>query len=264
MKLLDRELLLGRTARELVCIAGGVGVSIFEVLRPGPVDWPNLAVYVVATALFVLRFYAARAAGVAACIGALVQQWPHLRDGEVTWETLGLLPLAGILLLASSDLVARFEGAPSPLRWLPNLWADFSSAQTRTLRWSAYAAGALAGLLDHVTEQLPFGDPTLWPRACMIALVVALALLCAGRALGLLVVAVTSLIAAAYILPLVLPAETTSAALGFPALYSDGDVLPAHLFGARPYLLPAALLAAAAALLTAPSVLRLLRRALRG
>lgn len=264
MKHLDRELLLGRTARELICIAGGVGVSIFEIYRPGPIDWPNLAVYVVATALFVLRFYAARAAGVAACIGAIVQQWPHLRDGEVTWETLGLLPIAGLLLLASTDLVARFEGSPSRLRWLPNLWAEFSSAQTRTLRWSAYAAGALAGLLDHVTEQLPYGDPTLWPRACMVSLVVALALLCAGRALGLLVVGVTSLIAAAYIVPLVLPAEATSAALGLPALYSSGDVLPAHLFAARPYLLPSALLAVAAVLFTAPAVLRLLRRTLRG
>lgn len=261
-----RELLLGRTARELVCIAGGVAISVFELVRPGHIDWPNLAVYVLATALFALRFYAARAACVAACIGAIVQQWPHLREGLVTWETLGLFPLAGIALLASSDLVARFEGAPSRLRWLPNLWAEFSSAQTRTLRWSAYAAGALAGLLDHITEQLPTLGETnpVWPRACMIALVVALALVCAGRAFGLLLIAVTSLIVLAHTLPLVLPAESVYAALDLPSLARTGQLLPAIFFEARPYILPTALLSALAAVLTTPSLVRLLRRTLFG
>ena len=84
--------------------------------------------------LFLLRFFVARAAAVGACIGAIVQQWPHLRSGDITPETLALVPLAGIALLASRDLVDRFERAPSRLRWLPNPWASFTAAQTRGMR----------------------------------------------------------------------------------------------------------------------------------
>ena len=68
----------------------------------------------------------------------------------------------------------RFERAPSRVRWLPNLWAGFTAAQTRTLRWSAYAAGALAGLLDHITEQAVYDAG--WARGSMIALTVSLLL----------------------------------------------------------------------------------------
>lgn len=265
MTLLDREVLLGRTVRELVVLTGGLAITVFELVRPGQPDWPNLAVYVLATALFAARFYAARAAAVAACIGAIAQQWPHLRAGEVTWETLGLLPLAGIAVLASSDLVARFDRAPSHVRWLPNLWAAFSAAETRTIRWSAYAAGALAGLLDHITEQIRWTpDAAAWPRTSMIALSVALLLLCAGRALGLLAVWVVSLFVVLNVGPLVPAAESTLAAWGLPALAAPGLVLPASIAAAATYLLPAALLAALAAALTTPYALRLLRRTLLG
>lgn len=265
MTLLDRELLLGRTARELVVIAGGLGVTVFELVRPGAVDGPNLAVYVLATALFAARFYAARAAAVAACVGALAQQWPHLRTGDVTWETLGLLPLAGIAVLASADLVARFERAPSRVRWLPNLWADFSAAETRTLRLSAYAAGALAGLLDHITEQLRHTpDAAAWPRPGMLALTLALALLCAGRAVGLLVVWLVSLAVTVLLAPRLHASESVLAGLGLPALADPGLALPASLAPAAHYLLPAALLAALALALTTPPALRLLRRTLIG
>ena len=265
MTLLDRELLLGRTARELVVLAGGLAITVFELVRPEGIDGPNLAVYVLATALFAARFYAARAAAVATCVGALAQQWPHLRAGEVTWETLGLLPLAGIAVLASADLVARFERAPSRVRWLPNLWADFSAAETRTLRLSAYAAGALAGLLDHIAEQLRFTpDAAAWPRPCMLALSLALALLCAGRAVGLLVVWLASLTALVLLAPRLHASESVLAAMGLPALADPGLSLPASLVTAVHYLLPAAVLAALALALTTPSALRLLRRTLFG
>ncbi|WAS94307.1 hypothetical protein [Nannocystis punicea] len=263
MTFFDREFILGRTPRELVCILGGLAIITFELVRPSPVDVPNLLVYVVATALFAVRFYAARAAAVAACLGAVVQQWPHLRFGEVDWETLGLFPLVAFVLLASSDLVERFERAPSRVRWLPNLWAGFTAAQTRTLRWSAYAAGALAGLLDHITEQAV--QDAGWARGSMIALVVSLLLLCAGRAVALLLLWATSLVVAVHVVPLVLPAEATLALFGLKNFAPAGtSLLPAELAGAHLYILPAAVLAVVALALTTPTVFRLLRRTLLG
>jgi hypothetical protein len=219
---------------------------------------------VVATALFAARFYAARAAAVAACLGAVVQQWPHLRLGDVDWETLGLFPLVAFVVLASSDLVERFERAPSRVRWLPNLWAGFTAAQTRTLRWSAYAAGALAGLLDHITEQVAGGGAG-WARGSMIALTVALALLCAGRAVALLVLWSVSLVVAVHAVPLVLPAEATLSLLGARGFAPAGaEWLPPELAGASLYVLPTAALALVALALTTPTVVRLLRRTLFG
>lgn len=263
MTLLDREVLLGRTPRELVFILAGAGLSIAEFIRPGHVDWPNLAVYVLATLAFAARFYAARAAAVATCIGAIAQQWPHLRTGDVDLGTLAVLPLAGILLLASSDLVERFERAPSRVRWLPNPWSQFTAAETRTLRWAAYAAGALAGLLHHVSEQLIYTrDAVVWPYACVLALIVALALLSFGRALGLLAVWATSLVVLVLSAPLVVPAEASFAASGLPALVGPDLTLPLNIAAGRLYLLPIALLAAFAAATTTPATLRLLRRTL--
>ncbi|MBK7829179.1 hypothetical protein [Nannocystis sp.] len=262
MSFLDRELswCAGRTVRELLVVAGGTAIVIAEVVRPGPVDIGNLAVYLLATLLLLLRFFAARAAAVGACIGAIVQQWPHLRHGEVTLETLALLPLAGIALLASSDLVDRFERAPSRLRWLPNPWASFTAAETRSLRWAAYAAGALAGLLDHTlqlvtrTAQLHGMTAPWWPRIAMVVLVGALALLCLGRAVGLLIVWLAAVVVAVLVAPLAWQAEP---------LLQRGDTLAPLYQYAAPYLLPVLLLAVAAALLTTPAVARLLARTLR-
>lgn len=260
---LDRELswCAGRTIRELLAVAGGLAIVAGEIARPGAIDPGNLAVYVLATLLLLVRFFAARAAAVGACIGAIVQQWPHLRTGEVTLETLAVLPLAGIALLASHDLVERFERAPSRLRWLPNPWASFTAAETRTLRWAAYAAGALSGLLDHTLQLVVhsarmFGGPTLvWPRITMLALIVALALLCLGRAVGLLLVWVTAVAVAVLVAPLAWHAET-----GFA-----GEPRLAQLYQfATPYLLPVLLLAVAAAALTTPALARLLRHTLLG
>lgn len=263
MTFFDREWIFRRTPRELVCILGGLGIITFELVRPLPVDWPNMAVYVFATLAFAVRFYAARAAAVATCIGALVQQWPHLRFGDVDWETLGLLPLLALVLLASSDLVERFERAPSQVRWLPNLWAGFTAAQTRTLRWSAYAAGALAGLLDHITEHSVHAAG--WARGSMIALTFSLLLLCAGRAVALLLLWATSLVVAAHVVPLVLPAEATLALLGLASFAPAGTPpLPAELANADLYILPAAVLSVVALALTTPTVVRLLRRTLFG
>ncbi len=260
---LDHELrwAAGRTLRELVIVGGGLGIIVAELLRPGAPDTGNLIVYVAATALFALRFFAARAAAVASCIGAIVQQWPYLRLGEVTPETAALLPLLGIAVLASSDLVDRYERAPSRISSLPNPWAGFTAAETRSLRWASYAAGALSGLLDHTlaivrSHAAMFDQPApWWPRITMLMLVFALALLCLGRAVGALVVWLTALVVMVMVAPLAWESE---ALLG--PLRAGPGALPIIYSGAAVYLSPVLLLATVAALITTPAVLRLLRR----
>ncbi len=265
MSLLDREVAwcAGRTVRELIAVAGGLGIVVAEFVRPGAPDWGNLAVYVVATVLLATRFFAARAAAVGACIGAIVQQWPYLRLGDVDPLTLAVLPVVGIVLLASGDLVERFERAPSRLAWLPNPWASFGAAQTRALRWSAYAAGALAGLLDHTAQTTAHAFAMhhqavpLWPRVAEVAFMLALLLVCLGRAVGVLLVWATAVAVLVIAGPLAWHAESALRT-------SDLITLPIGWLPAAHYLLPVALLAAAAAAITTPSVARLLRRTLLG
>ena len=262
MLFLDRELphCGGRSVRELLVVAGGLWIIASDLARPGPPDVGNLLVYVGATLLPALRFFAARAAAAGACIGAIVQQWPHLRLGEWDAETLAVVPVVGIALLASRDLVDRYERAPSRLRWLPNPWAGFTAAETRSLRWAAYAAGALSGLLDHTLQlvrwhtDLVHAPTPWWPRVAMVALMLALALLCLGRAVGALLVWVTAVTVAALAAPLAWRAEAVLRGTD-PA--ASADFIYVH---AAHYLLPVLLLATAAALITTPAVLRLLRR----
>ena len=153
MKSLDREVILGRTVRELVCIAGGLGIITFEAVRPLPIDWPNMAVYIGATSLFALRFYAARAAAVATCLGAVVQQWPSLRLGEVDWETLALFPLVAFVVLASSDLVDRFERAPSRVRWRRR-----NSASVLNMTTTSGTAGLCTSILQSSAQPFTPGN----------------------------------------------------------------------------------------------------------
>lgn len=255
MRWLDREIpgTCGRSVRELVILTGGVALSTWEVTREGGPDLGNLAVYVGATLLFAARFYLARAVAVGSCIGASAQQWPHLRHGlaEADVETLAVFPVVALGLLASQDLIGRFEGAPSKLRLLPNPWAAFTSAETRTLRWACYAAGALAGLLDHSLQLTHWADPPLWPRAAMVSLCAALVVLGLGRAIGLLGVWATGVAVALAVAPQVMPAESAIA----------GDRLAASgiLFGGGAhYVLPIFGLAVAAAVISTRDTVRLL------
>lgn len=245
----------GRTPRELVILAGGIALCTGTLLH-GHVDWGNLCVYAGATLAFALRFYLARAIGVGACIGAIAQQWPHLRYGldHASLETVAVLPLVTIALLCSRDLVERFDRAPMALPGVPNPWASFTMAQTRTVRWSCYAAGALAGLLDHTLQHPTLGEPPIWPRVGMIAVIVAIGLLGLGRAIGLLMVWAIGAAVALLIAPDLAPAEQAIArdSRGLLELYT---YLP-H------YVLPIFLLAAAALLIATPFTARLIRRTL--
>ncbi len=262
--LLDRDLAWagGRSPRELIILAGGLALCCSELLDPRALDVGNFLVYVLATAAFAVRVYFARAAAVGACVGALAQQWPHLRFGldHVDAGTLGVFPLLALALLASPDLVRRFERETSRHRWLPNHWAPFTATQTRTIRWSIYSAGALAGLLDH-TLQLSrhhvmwaaVENVPVWPRVAMISIVVCAGLLVLGRAIGLIGLWLTSLVVAALIAPHAWAAEQWLLARDFPE--------SAQVFwSAKHYLSPALLLAVITVITSTPFVLRLLRR----
>lgn len=245
-----------RSPRELVILAGGAAISMGE-LFSRHVDWGNLCVYVGATLVFALRFSLARAIGVGACVGAIAQQWPHLRGGldHANIETLAILPLAAIALLSSRDLVERYDRAPTLIFGIPNPWAAYTLAQTRTIRWSCYAAGALAGLLDH-TLQSAYATAPLWPRAAMVGLMVSIGLLFIGRAIGLLTLWGITVAVAVLIAPSVLVAEQVLSHELFArdVLYTSRAI----------YILPIFVLAVAAAAIATPFTLRLLRRTLLG
>ncbi len=116
MKFLDRDVPWAghRSVRELIILSGGIALTTAEATS-GYVDVGNLIVYAGATLVFASRFYLARAVAVGACIGAIVQQWPHLRFGlgHANVETLAVLPLLAIALLCSRDLVERFDRGES-------------------------------------------------------------------------------------------------------------------------------------------------------
>ncbi|MCB9754174.1 MAG: hypothetical protein H6713_29885 [Myxococcales bacterium] len=217
--------------------------------------------YILATLAFAARVYFARAAAVGACVGALAQQWPHLRFGLERADiwTLGVLPLAAIALLASSDLVRRFERDASRHRWLTNHWAPYTDRQTRTIRWSIYTAGALGGLLDHILQlssRVAVDFVPAWPRVAMIAIVICAALLVLGRAIGLVGLWLTCVTVAVLITPHAVAVERW---------FFTGAPLPEHaraLGGAWHYLSPALLLALLTAITATPFVLRLLGRVL--
>lgn len=249
----------GRSVHELLLIGAGVTLCTVHLAQPGTPDVGNTIVYIAATLLFALRFYLARAIGVGTCIAAIAQQWPHLRYGldHADVMTLGILPLLGILALASPHLAARFEGAPSNLSVLPNPWSSFTTAQTRTLRWSCYAAGALAGLLDHSVQVSHLADPPLWPRIAMVAIIFSIGALSLGRSVGLLCVCITGITVAVLTAPQLLAAEAAIA----------GDPAGAHALvftGGPHYVLPIVLLALASAIIATPFTARLLRRTVAG
>jgi hypothetical protein len=248
-----------RSVHELLITGAGVTLCTVELTSRGGPDVGNAIVYISATLLFALRFYLARAIGVGACIAAIAQQWPNLRYGldHADVMTLGVLPLLGIIALASPHLTARFEGAPSNISLLPNPWSSFSTAQTRTLRWSCYAAGALAGLLDHSVQISHLADPPLWPQAAMVAIIISIGALSLGRSVGLLSLWITGLTVAFLTAPQVFAAEAAIA----------GDIAGAHALiftGGPHYILPIILLALASSVIATPFTARLLRRTIAG
>lgn len=246
----------GRTTRELLLLSMGVGYCVYEVVSAQ--CWPNLAMYAVATVAFAARFFPARALGVGVAIGALAQRLPDLRVDLAELETPHTwVALVVIALLASKDLEARFERAPSRISWLPNAWADLPPRDMRVLRLCTYALGALAAGLGY-TWGVPFlslapVDPFL-AAGILGALAITIVLLAVGRAPALLLVPAICLpIAAA------LGAEITAAETLLAGGWADTSFA---LWYWPQFVLPGFVLALVATALAAPYCVRLVRRAL--
>jgi hypothetical protein len=197
MNVLDSPLVAGRTTRELALVGIGLFGVMWGLVGNGPygVEW-SLA-WAVATPLFAMRFWAARGIAVGACIAA-VAQWVCLTELR-EWHWVLNVPLVALALLASRDLVARFDEAPSRLRWLPNPWALMPSQHARRLRWCAYAAGVMASVLCQMwcsgERSFPATPAFFWSLGAIVAL------LAMGRAVMLLPLAGAAIAAAVALLP---------------------------------------------------------------
>lgn len=261
MRVIDAPLSLarGRTPRELLLLSIGVGYCAYELTSAAPC-WPNVAMYALATIAFAVRFFPARALGVGVALGALAQRLPALRHDWLelqtphTWIAFGV-----IAILASSDLEARYERAPSRIAWLPNAWAELPAKDMRVLRWCAYSIGALAAGLGF-TWGLPLADTGVDPVlsiAVIGALVGLLALLAAGRAPALLLVPVVCVPIALALASQIPGAEASIA----------GDYVPLLDYGMwrwPAFVLPGTALALLATALALPYAVRLAIRVVKG
>jgi hypothetical protein len=182
MKWLDSPLVAGRTTREIALVGIGLFGVVWGLVGNGPygIEW-SLA-WAIATPLFAMRFWAARGIAVGACLAA-VAQWVCLTDAR-EWHWILNVPLAALALLASRDLVARFDETPSRVPWLSNPWATMPAAHARRLRWCAYAAGVLASVLCQMwcsgARSFPATPVFFWSLGAVVAL------LAMGRAVMLL------------------------------------------------------------------------------
>lgn len=261
---LDRPLLAGRTARELLLIAGGLGISAFETWRCG--FGGNVVTYLVFTAALVLRFYAARAVLVGLIVGAVGQVLPNLRamHDPLRWLVLNwglvLLWVGGLFLLCSKDLVARYDRAPSRYRWLPNCWAELGIWDARLLRWCGYALGAAIAGLVQVWRNTAVAPSWLFPL--IVAISVAAGLLMLGRAVVLLAIPLLGVAVLLIVAPHIATAELGLTYPGAPAIYHAQLASGVYWLVGRgsQFVLPVSLAAFVAAVLALPYSVRLLRR----
>ncbi|MCA9673348.1 MAG: hypothetical protein KC503_47495 [Myxococcales bacterium] len=253
---LDRPLLAGRTARELLLVGGALTVTIAQLARSGlSGNVGNLVVYLAFAAALWLRFYAARALLVGLVVAAMAQVLPQLRAHHApllmlaAHKGLVLAWVGGLLLLCSRDLVARYDRAPSRHRPFPNFWAAVDPRDARWLRGCGYALAACIGASVSIWRLS--AAPPAWLLPVIVALSVAVALLCLGRAVVLVVLPLMSLVVVLLFASVVGVAEAQLSS----RYYAWG------LIGAPAHVLPAMIAAAAAGLLALPYSLRVLSRA---
>jgi hypothetical protein len=191
------RVIAGRTTRELLLFAI---VSYAAYLSFG--FWPEFVTATGVALLFALRVPQARPIGVGFCLGWLVSMGAmmvadihyygaefHLRN--VT-DFRFLIPAVVLLLLTSRDLFDRFDAAPA--RFIPNVWRDLPTRHWRTMRWSAYSLGVFSALVVPgwlwATRAWNLSSET--PTWVLIGIILALALLVIGSALGFIVATAVS------------------------------------------------------------------------
>jgi hypothetical protein len=236
----------GRTTRELMLLAI---VSYAAYLSYG--FWPEFVTATGVALLFALRVPQARPIGVGFCLGWLVSMGAMvLADvqyygAEFQLSSLTdfrfLIPAMVLVLLTSKDLFERFDAAPA--RFIPNVWRELPTRHWRTMRWSAYSLGVFSALVvpGWLWASRAWNLSSETPTWVLIGIVLALALLVIGSALGFIVATAVSAFTLVELAPRL----------------SENDIF---LAGIRPgMLLPICCAALVVFLLSAPYCLRLFR-----
>jgi len=143
--------LVQRTPRELGCLILGAWILHSEIGQPtnGNLFYVNVALAVIFTCAFALRFFLARMLATTAAFAAGAQWWIG-REGawaaplEQNWRAHACL--AVLAILAAPDLVGRFERGCVP-RWWPNPWRSLGRMDLVLVRWSLYLLFMVAALV---------------------------------------------------------------------------------------------------------------------
>ncbi len=201
--------LLGRTPREAILIAGGLAICALEAARPTPSPW-NLGVFGAGTALFAARFFAARVVAIGVLLSAIAAQLSGLRygvgwtDSSLHWGTYPMA--AGVLLLMSRDLQARFDFGASGPGWRLNRWRELPRAHWRASTLLGWLLGILGHFLLRGWQPAGAAAPT-WPLLAMLVCLGSVLLLFTGRSIVFLITAILGVVVAAMIIPQVADAE---------------------------------------------------------
>lgn len=189
MKGLDTPLRFaaGRTVRELILIGSGVA-SIGAAIGHGDRSW-NIYCYAAVTALFAMRFFAARVLYLSMCVGALALQLSCVLRADLSLgdRAAVLLQILGLsALLCGPDLLRRFDDTGRGLGPLRNFWRELTVGQRRHLAWGMHLVGATGGVLHHMVYNLQVGyQPVpVWLYVAIAACFVVGMLYLAGRAIA--------------------------------------------------------------------------------
>lgn len=174
-----------RTVRELFIIFSMSSCCVSAVLAPH-IQWWDLSIFVLATAAFITRWWAARVLAIGTCASALAMAVVHIGAG--TWDLASLTFdeyyfagtwMLGIAVLWSGDLRQRFERAPAFGRFA-NPFAHLPDSHLRAITACAIALGAAGHLV--LREYQASADPALLGQIAAVG--ASLALLAFGRAVG--------------------------------------------------------------------------------
>ncbi|HUQ03942.1 MAG TPA: hypothetical protein VM261_15700 [Kofleriaceae bacterium] len=263
MKGLDTSLrpLLGRTPREVILIGGGLTICGFQFTLPTVNPW-HLGVFVAGTALFAVRFFAARVVAIGILLSAIAAHLSGLRYGagwvqqSLHWSAYAMG--AGVLLLMSRDLQQRFDfGASGPGLRL-NRWRELPRSFWRV----STVLGWLLGILGHFLLRgwQPAGAAApMWPLIAMLVCIAGVMLLFSGHSIVFVITTILGVVVAALVIPQVGAAE---------ALVANGRHLPAPsdvMWRVSPdSALPAAIAAVGSALVSLPYAALHVWKSLRG
>jgi hypothetical protein len=262
MKLLDTPIrpLLSRTPRELVLITGGALACGLALYLEAP--WALTTTFVVTTVMLATRFFAARIVAIGMLATALAAHisitrygrgWLHdfrLGDHIPELTFIGL----GLLLLCGRDLAARFDLQPSGTGWRINRWRDLPRLHWRLSSVLGISLGAMGHFLWAAQRNVPAADG-VFARWAIYGVLVCLALLFAGQAIGFLVSSALGIAVLVEVLPQVGAAEDH--------LHRAQAMEPHSLFAGSPHAaLPIAIAASLVVLTATPYAARLLWRSL--